>query len=45
MFDGILFGRDDPLPLRIRAVYRVQVNEFNATRSVQLLVEHWQPAE
>ena len=45
LFDGILFGRSDPLPLRIRAVYRVQVNEFNATRSVQLLVEHWQPAE
>jgi len=44
LFNGILFGRNDPLPLRIRAVYRVQVNEFNATRSVQLLVEHWQPA-
>jgi single-stranded-DNA-specific exonuclease len=43
-FDGILFGRNDPLPSRIRAVYRIQVNEFNATRSVQLLVEHWQPA-
>ena len=42
-FDGILFGHDEPLPPRIRAVYRVQVNEFNATRSVQLLVQHWQP--
>ena len=42
-FDGILFGHDDPLPPRIRAVYRVQVNEFKATRSVQLLVQHWQP--
>ncbi len=42
-FDGILFGHDDPLPPRIRAVYRVQVNEFKATRSVQLLVRHWQP--
>jgi len=42
---GILFGHSDPLPMRIRAVYRVQVNEFNATRSVQLLVEHWQPAD
>ena len=43
-FDGILFGHDGPLPPRIRAVYRVQVNEFKATRSVQLLVQHWQPA-
>ena len=43
-YDGILFGYDAPLPPRIRAVYRVQVNEFNATRSVQLLVQHWQPA-
>ncbi len=44
VFDGILFGHDAPLPPRIRAVYRVEVNEFNATRSVQLLVQHWQPA-
>ena len=45
VFDGILFGHNDPLPHRIRVVYRVQVNEFNATRSVQLLVAHWQPVE
>ena len=43
-FDAILFGHEGPLPPRVRAVYRVQVNEFNATRSVQLLVQHWQPA-
>ena len=43
-FDAILFGHNEPLPSRIRAVYRVQVNEFNASRSVQLLVQHWQPA-
>ena len=42
-FDAILFGHNEPLPSRIRAVYRVQVNEFNASRSVQLLVQHWQP--
>ncbi len=42
-FDGILFGHNDPLPPRIRAVYRVQVNEYNATRSLQLLVQHWHP--
>ena len=43
-FEAILFGHDDPLPARIRAVYRVQVNEFKSARSVQLLVQHWQPA-
>lgn len=43
-FDAILFGQADPLPPRIRAVYRVQVNEYNATRSLQLFVQHWQPA-
>jgi single-stranded-DNA-specific exonuclease len=43
VFDGILFGCNGTLPRRIRAVYRVQVNEFNATRSVQLRLEHWQP--
>jgi single-stranded-DNA-specific exonuclease len=43
VFDGILFGHNESLPPRIRAVYRVQVNEYNATRSVQLLVQHWQP--
>ncbi len=44
VFTGILFGHVEPLPDRIRAVYRVQANEFNASRSVQLVVEHWQPA-
>ena len=43
VFNAILFAHEEPLPPRIRAVYRVQVNEFNATRSVQLLVQHWQP--
>ena len=44
IIDAILFGQEEPLPSRIRAVYRVQVNEYKATRSVQLLVQHWQPA-
>ena len=43
-FDGMLFDNENPLPERIRAVYRVQVNEFNAARSVQLLIQHWQSA-
>ena len=41
--NAILFGHDEPLPSRVSAVYRVQVNEFNGRRSVQLVLEHWQP--
>ncbi len=38
--DGILFGRTEPLPDRIRAVYRLTVNEFRDARTLQLIVEH-----
>ena len=41
---AIVFGHDTPLPSRVSAVYRVQVNEFNGVRSVQLALDHWQPA-
>jgi single-stranded-DNA-specific exonuclease len=44
-FNAILFGREAPLPSRVSAVYRVQVNEFNGMRSVQLVLDHWQPCE
>ena len=43
VFNAILFGRDAPLPSRVSTVYRVQVNEFNGMRSVQLVLDHWQP--
>jgi single-stranded-DNA-specific exonuclease len=42
-FNAIVFGRDAPLPSRVSAVYRVQVNEFNGMRSVQLVLDHCQP--
>ena len=42
-FNAIVFGRDAPLPSRVSAVYRVQVNEFNGKRSVQLVLDHCQP--
>lgn len=41
---GILFRRAEPLPDRIQAVYRLDVNEWNGTRSLQLVVSHWEPA-
>jgi single-stranded-DNA-specific exonuclease len=44
-FNAILFGREAPLPSRVSAVYRVQVNEFNGMRSLQLVLDHWQPSK
>ena len=43
--EAMLFRHDQPLPPAIRAVYRLEVNEFNGSRSLQLMLEHWQPAE
>jgi single-stranded-DNA-specific exonuclease len=40
--EAILFGSADPVPPRIRAVFRLEMNEFNGTRGVQLVIEHWQ---
>ena len=41
---GILFRQSEPLPDRIHAVYRLDVNEWNGSRSLQLVVSHWKPA-
>lgn len=40
-YDGILFFYSDPLPDRIDAVYRLQVNEYNGKTTLQFLLEHW----
>ncbi|HWA14673.1 MAG TPA: single-stranded-DNA-specific exonuclease RecJ [Burkholderiales bacterium] len=45
LVEAMRFGDPAPLPGRIEAVYRVQVNEYNGTRSLQLVIEHWQPAK
>ena len=37
--EAIRFGSPDPVPDAIRAVYRLDVNEYQGTRSVQLVVE------
>lgn len=44
VFDGILFFHSEPLPARISAVYRLDVNEYNGSQSLQLMVEHWEEA-
>ncbi|MFN7086287.1 MAG: single-stranded-DNA-specific exonuclease RecJ [Burkholderiales bacterium] len=43
-FEAMLFRHDRPLPPAIRAVYRLEVNEFNGNRGLQLILEHWQAA-
>ena len=42
--EGMLFAHAEPLPARIRAVYRLAVNEYNGSQKLQLTLEHWQPA-
>jgi single-stranded-DNA-specific exonuclease len=42
--EAMLFGSTGPLPGRIEAAYRLDVNEFNGTRSLQLTLSHWMPA-
>jgi single-stranded-DNA-specific exonuclease len=39
-FEAMRFGALDPMPARLRAAYRLAVNEFNGLKSIQLNVEH-----
>ncbi|MXS80125.1 MULTISPECIES: single-stranded-DNA-specific exonuclease RecJ [Nitrosomonas] len=41
IYDGILFFHTERLPAEIDAVYRVQLNEYNGSTRMQLLLEHW----
>lgn len=43
-FDAIRFNAADAAPDRITAAFRVDINEWNGTQSVQLLVEHFEAA-
>jgi single-stranded-DNA-specific exonuclease len=43
-FEAILFNHAEPLPPVIRAAYRPDVNEWNGTESLQLVLEHVEPA-
>ncbi len=42
IFEGILFGHNEPLPEAIRAVYRFSINEYNGVTSTQLMLDHWE---
>ncbi len=43
-FEAILFNEVEPLPARIHAAYRPEINEWNGSQALRLVVEHWQPA-
>ena len=42
-YEAMRFGSLDPLPARVRAAYRLAVNEYNGLKSVQLNLEHVEP--
>jgi single-stranded-DNA-specific exonuclease len=42
--DAMLFGHAEAVPEALVAVFRLDVNEWNGTRALQLVLEHWQPA-
>ena len=44
LIDAILFGHNEPLPEQIHAVYSLDVNEYNGSQSLQLIIRYWQEA-
>jgi single-stranded-DNA-specific exonuclease len=42
--DAIRFFSVDMMPERIRAVYKLALNEYNGKTSLQLIIEHWEAA-
>ncbi|MEP7206986.1 MAG: single-stranded-DNA-specific exonuclease RecJ [Casimicrobiaceae bacterium] len=40
-FDAVLFNHTDPLPARIHAAYRPDLNLWHGTAALQLVIEHW----
>ncbi len=41
-FDAIRFFSADPMPERIRAAYKLALNEYNGKTMLQLIIEHWE---
>ncbi|MEO8136802.1 MAG: single-stranded-DNA-specific exonuclease RecJ [Betaproteobacteria bacterium] len=41
-YDAIAFNQAALLPPRIHAVYRLDVNEYQGSRLLQLVIDHWQ---
>ena len=43
VINAMRFGDDTSFPDQVSCVYRLQVNEFNGSRTPQLVIDHWQP--
>ncbi|GAB1233946.1 single-stranded-DNA-specific exonuclease RecJ [Ferrigenium sp. UT5] len=43
-FDAIRFFSAEPVAENIRAVYSLNINEYNGSENLQLIVRHWQKA-
>jgi len=43
-FEAIFFNHAEAAPASVRAAYRLSVNEYNGVASVQLMLEHLEPA-
>lgn len=43
-YEAIHFFSTEPLPPSVRAVYSLDINEYNGNVSLQLIVRHWQEA-
>jgi single-stranded-DNA-specific exonuclease len=41
-YEAMRFGTLEPLPAKVRAAYRLEVNEFNGLKNIQLNVEHFE---
>jgi single-stranded-DNA-specific exonuclease len=44
LIEAILFGHNEMLPERVHAVYSLNINDYNGSVSLQLVIRHWQPA-
>lgn len=44
VFEAVRFNCADPVPPRIRAAYRLSVNEYQGVASLQLMLEHFEAA-
>ena len=42
-FEAIAFNQAEPLPGRVRALYRPELSEWNGLQSLELVIEHWEP--
>jgi single-stranded-DNA-specific exonuclease len=39
-FAAIRFGSAEPLPSTVHAVYKLDINEYQGTSSLQLMIDH-----